>query len=91
MTDFMLNIPNFIRSWVIEKNRAASGEGRYFDNKVFFSVNIFIIKQSMLLTFLELLRIVQLIKSTKMRTTESIHKFFRELTMGLQLNFEKTL
>ena len=28
-------------------------------------------------------------ESTKRETTEFIHKFFRELTIGLQLDFEK--
>ena len=51
--------------------------------QVFFSDNIFIIKQNILLTFLRLLRIVQVIGSTRRETTEFIHNFFRELTVGL--------
>ena len=45
----------------------------------------------MLLTFLRLIRIVSSREGTKRVTTEFIHKFFRELTVGLQLDFEKTL
>ena len=46
----------------------------------------------MLLTFLRLLRrIVQVIESTKRETTEFIQNFFTKLTMGLWLDFEKTL
>ena len=54
------------------------------DIKVFFSVNIFIIKQSKLLLFLGLLRIVSSDdwKHKKRDYTEFIPKFFRELTMG---------
>ena len=62
---------------------AASEEGSGF-----FSVNILIIKQSMLLTFLWQLGIISTSdlkhkKKKKKKTTEFIHKFFRELTTGL--------
>ena len=62
---------------------AASEEGSGF-----FSVNILIIKQSMLLTFLWQLGIISTSdlkhkKKNKKKTTEFIHKFFRELTTGL--------
>ena len=43
----------------------AASKERSEQYRVFFSVNIFKIKQSMLLTFLRLLKIVQAIKSTK--------------------------
>ena len=55
----MLYVPNFMKSWMLVQTE----KGWYWRMKwviwrYFFSVNIFIIKQSMLLTFLRLLRIV---------------------------------
>ena len=58
------------RIWLLAKKEVNDIEG-------FFSVNMFKIKQSMLLTFLRLLKIVQAIESTKRGTTELIHKFIR--------------
>ena len=67
-------------SWLIVQTIGLPVKKEASDIKVF--VNIYIIKQSMLLTFLWLLRIVQVMESTKRGTTEFIQKFFRGLTMG---------
>ena len=58
------------RIWLLAKKEVNDIEG-------YFSVNIFKIKQSMFLTFLRLLKIVQAIGSTKRGTTEFIHKLIR--------------
>ena len=50
---------NFIRSWDSPDRIGLLAKKEVNDIKGFFSVNLFIIKQRMLLTFLQLLRIAQ--------------------------------
>ena len=55
----MLYVPNFTRCLVDSPGRVGLLAKKEVSHiKVFFSVNIFIIKQSILLTFLRLLRII---------------------------------
>ena len=77
----MLYVPNFIRSWGDSADRIGLlPKKEVSDIKVFFHVNIFIIKQSMLLIFLRLLRIFS---SGDWKHKKRDHRIYLQIFQGL--------